>query len=155
MSRKVIELWVGIFVVIGILALTMLAFRVGNLTSSDVGDGYQITARFNNVGQLKIKAPITIGGVRVGRVSQITMDDNFYAIATLNISKQYNQLPKDSSASILTAGLLGEQYIALEPGGDEEVLVDGDELTITQSALILEKMISQFLYNKAAETPSE
>lgn len=155
MSRKVLELWVGLFVVAGILALIMLAFRVGNLTSSDVGEGYKVTARFNNVGQLKVKAPITVGGVRVGRVSDIRIDDNFYAIATFNISNQFNNLPKDSSASILTAGLLGEQYIALEPGGDEEVLVEGDELEITQSALILEKMISQFLYNKAAETPSE
>lgn len=154
-ANKTLELWVGIFVVAGVLALTMLSFKVGNLTSSDVGDGYNISARFSNIGQLKVKAPITLGGVRIGRVSNIHIDKNFYAVATLNISGQYNNLPKDTSAAILTAGLLGEQYVALEPGGDDAVLVDGDELSITQSAMVLEKLISQFLYNKAQETPAK
>jgi len=152
MRRQTLELAVGLFVVAGVFALAMLAFKVGNLTGVDVTKGYTLKARFDNIGQLKVKAPITLGGVRIGRVAAIHMDENFYAIATLNISKQYSGLPKDTGASILTAGLLGEQYVALEPGGDEEVLKDGDELTITQSAFILEKMISQFLYSKAAES---
>ena len=152
MRRQTLELAVGLFVAAGVFALVMLAFKVGNLTGVDVTKGYTLKARFDNIGQLKVKAPITVGGVRIGRVASIHMDENFYAIATLNISKQYSGLPKDTGASILTAGLLGEQYVALEPGGDEEVLKDGDELTITQSAFILEKMISQFLYSKAAES---
>lgn len=149
MNRKIIELWVGIFVLAGLLALAMLAFKVGNLSVLSISDGYKVTARFENIGQLQVKAPIKVGGVRVGRVSAIHIDDNFYAVATLNIDKNYNTLPKDTGATILTAGLLGEQYIALEPGGDIETLVEGDELTITQSAFILEKMISQFLFNQA------
>ena len=150
--RQTLELLVGLFVAAGLFALTMLAFKVGNLTGIDVTKGYTLKARFDNIGQLKVKAPITVGGVRIGRVASIYIDENFYAVATLSIHGQYNQLPKDTGASILTAGLLGEQYIALEPGGDEEVLKDGDELTITQSAFVLEKMISQFLYSKAAES---
>lgn len=151
-NRKVMELWVGIFAIIGIAALVMLALKVGNLGSVDVGDSYKITAKFDNIGQLKVKAPITVAGVLVGRVSEIKVDDNFYAIVTLNISKDYDSLPADSGASILTAGLLGEQYIALEPGGDDEALKQGDELAITSSALVLEKLISQFLFDKAGDS---
>lgn len=150
-NKSVIEFWVGIFVLAGIVALTMLAFKVGNLGSADIGDSYKVKARFDNIGQLKTKAPVTIAGVRVGRVSNIHVDDNFYALVTLDINKQFNKIPADTGATILTAGLLGEQYIALEPGGDEEFLRDGDELTLTQSALVLEKMIGQFLYSKADE----
>lgn len=148
-SKRVLELWVGLFVLVGFLALAMLAFQVGNLSSSDVVDGYKIKARFDNIGQLKTKAPITLAGVRIGRVSDISVDDRYYAIVTLNISGQYNNLPADTSASIFTSGLLGEQYVALEPGGDEEYLKEGDELMVTQSALVLEKLISQFLYSQA------
>ena len=148
-NKPALELIVGLFVAVGFLALAMLAFRVGNLSSADVVDGYMIKARFDNIGQLRAKAPITLAGVRIGRVSDISVDNRYYAIVSMNISGQYNNLPKDTSASILTSGLLGEQYVALEAGGDEEYLIEGDELMVTQSALILEKLISQFLYSQA------
>lgn len=148
-GNKSLELTVGAFMLAGIVAMVWLALRVGNLSGVGVEDSYDVTAKFDNIGQLKVKAPITIGGVRVGRVSKIHIDDNFYAVATLNINSHYKKIPKDSSATILTAGLLGEQYIALEPGGDDESLVKGDEIIVTQSAFILEKVISQFLYSKA------
>lgn len=154
-NRKIMELWVGVFAIFGFAALAVLAMKVGNLGSVDVGDSYSVKARFDNIGQLKVKAPITVAGVRVGRVTGINVDDNFYAVVTMNISKDYDQLPADSGASILTAGLLGEQYVALEPGGDDEPLKEGDELPLTNSALILEKIISQFLYDKASEGSSK
>jgi len=153
-SNKSLELLVGAFMLAGIVAMVWLALKVGNLSGVGIEDSYHITAKFNNIGQLKVKAPITIGGVRVGRVSNIRIDDNFNAVTTLDIGSNYNKIPKDTSATILTAGLLGEQYIALEPGGDEESLVNGDELLVTQSAFILEKIISQFLYSKAEEMPA-
>lgn len=151
-GNKSLELVVGVFVLVGIIALSWLALKVGNLSGAGFENSYSVTARFDNIGQLKVKAPITIGGVLVGRVSNIQIDDNFYAVTTLDIGSKYNNLPKDTSATILTAGLLGEQYISLEPGGDDESLVNGDELTLTQSAFILEKIISQFLYSKAEQT---
>ncbi len=151
-NNKTLELWVGLFVAVGILALAMLAFRVGNLGSADVVDGYKIHARFDNIGQLKIRAPITLAGVRIGRISDITVDEDYYAVVTLNISGDYRNLPTDTSASILTSGLLGEQYVALEPGGSEEYLKEGDTIRLTQSALVLEKLIGQFLFSKAAES---
>lgn len=156
MQRKTLELAVGAFVALGIVALAMLAFRVGNLSTSDGGDGYNIKARFENIGGLKVKAPVTVAGVRIGRVTNIYFDsEDYQAVAVLNISKQYAALPKDTGASILTSGLLGEQYISLEPGGSPEVLAEGDELTLTQSALVLEKIIGQFLFGKAAENQKE
>lgn len=148
-KRATVELWVGLFGIAGLLALSMLAFKVANLSTADVAQGYRVTARFDNIGQLKLRAPITLAGVRIGRVSDINIDDDFYAVVTLTISGQYDKLPMDTGASILTSGLLGEQYVALEPGGDEEYLKDGSELQVTQSALVLEKLISQFLYGKA------
>lgn len=151
-NRRTMELWVGLFALGGLAALAMLSFKVGNLSSADVGESYNVMARFTNIGQLKTKAPITIGGVRVGRVTRIQIDDSFNALVTLSISSQYRRIPADSSASILTAGLLGEQYIALEPGGDTENLKAGDELLVTQPALVLEKLISQFLYNSAGKS---
>lgn len=151
-NNKALELWVGLFVALGILALAMLAFRVGNLSSADVVDGYKIKARFDNIGQLKVKAPITLAGVRVGRVTDITVDDRYYAVVTLNISGAYGNLPEDSSASILTSGLLGEQYVAMEPGGSDVYLKEGDVVRFTQSALVLEKLIGQFLFDKAGES---
>lgn len=153
-GNKSLELTVGTFMLAGIIAMAWLALKVGNLSGIGVEDSYRIIAKFDNIGQLKVKAPITIGGVLVGRVSGIHIDDNFNAVATLNISSNYSNIPKDTSATILTAGLLGEQYIALEPGGDDESLINGDELLVTQSAFILEKIISQFLYSKAEETPN-
>lgn len=148
-GNRTMELLVGVFVLAGIIAIAWLALKVGNLSAVDVENAYKVTARFDNIGQLKVKAPITIGGVRVGRVSDIRIDKNFFAVVTLDISGQYRNIPSDTAATILTAGLLGEQYIALEPGGDETPLKQGDELTLTQSAFVLEKMISQFLYNQA------
>jgi phospholipid/cholesterol/gamma-HCH transport system substrate-binding protein len=149
--KRWLELSVGVFVVGGLAALTMLAFKVANLGALDVVEGYQVKARFENIGQLKTKAPVTLAGVRIGRVSDINIDDRYYAVVTLNISRKYNNLPEDTGASILTAGLLGEQYISLEPGGADAYLKEGDTLRITQSALVLEKLISQFLYSKASE----
>ncbi len=152
MQRQNLELTVGFFVALGLLALTMLAFKVGNLSAADIRDGYKIRARFDNIGGLKAKAPVTVAGVRVGRVSEIYIDPKDYqAIAVLNIGNQHS-LPRDTSASILTSGLLGEQYVSLEPGGAPEVLKDGDELKLTQSALVLEKLIGQFLFSKASES---
>ncbi|MDH5649155.1 MAG: outer membrane lipid asymmetry maintenance protein MlaD [Gammaproteobacteria bacterium] len=163
-NRKIMELWVGVFAIAGIAALTMLALKVGNLGSVDVGESYQITARFANIGQLKVKAPITMAGVRVGRVSNITIDDSLKAVVTLSISDAYKKIPSDTGASIRTAGLLGEQYIALKPGSgmsldpdsdESEYLKDGDEVFLTSDALVLEDMIGQFLYDKAGDTPKE
>jgi len=149
--KRWLELSVGVFVAGGLAALAMLAFKVANLGAADLVEGYSIQARFDNIGQLKTKAPVTLAGVRIGRVTDINIDDRYYAVVTLNISKRYSNLPEDTGASILTAGLLGEQYIALEPGGSDAYLKDGDAIRITQSALVLEKLISQFLYNKASE----
>ena len=148
-KQTTLELWVGLFGVAGLLALSMLAFKVANLGASDISQGYRVVARFDNFGQLKRRAPITLAGVRIGRVSDITIDDDFYAVVTLTISDKYDKLPLDTSASILTSGLLGQQYVALEPGAEEEYLKDGSELQVTQSALVLEKLISQFLYGKS------
>lgn len=151
-NRKSLELWVGLFVAAGILALAMLAFKVGNLTTADVVDGYRVKANFDNVGGLKVKAAVTMAGVRVGRVTGITFDNNKYqATVTMDISGQFKIVPEDSSASILTSGLLGDQYIGLEPGGSDVFLKDGDMIRTTQSALVLEKLVGQMIFNKANE----
>lgn len=152
MNRKTLELWVGLFVAAGIVALAMLAFKVGNLATADVLDGYALTARFNNIGGLKVKSPVTMAGVRVGRVSAIVFDqDKYQAVVKMDIDGRYKTIPADTIATILTSGLLGEQYVALAAGGDTANLKDGDTLKITQSALVLENLIGQFLYSKAAE----
>ena len=152
-SRKSLELWVGLFVAAGILALAMLAFKVGNLTTTDVVDGYRVKANFDNVGGLKVKAAVTVAGVRVGRVTGIAFDSNKYqAVVTMDIDGQYKNIPVDSTANILTSGLLGDQYIGLEPGGEEKYLKDGDAILRTQSALVLEKLVGQVIFNKAGET---
>jgi phospholipid/cholesterol/gamma-HCH transport system substrate-binding protein len=152
MQRTALDLWVGIFVVAGVAALFMLALKVGNASSVSVSEGYRVIAEFDNIGGLKVRAPIKSAGVVVGRVEGISLDTHtFRANVTLRIDKHY-PFPKDSSASILTAGLLGEQYVGMDGGGDEQNLKDGDRLKITQSAIVLEKVIGQFLYGKAAET---
>ncbi len=152
LERRTIELWVGIFVALGIASLAMLSFRVANLGAVDISHGYNIQAHFDNIGGLKVKAPVTIAGVRVGRVADIRFDeDDYRAVVTLNIARQYDKLPDDTGAAILTAGLLGEQYIGLDPGGSPEYLKEGGQITVTQSALVLENLIGQFLYSKAAE----
>ncbi len=152
-NRKSLELWVGLFVAAGILALAMLAFKVGNLTSADVMNSYKVTGRFDNVGGLKVKAAVTMAGVRIGRVSAIAFDNEKYqALVTMDIDGRYQNIPKDSSASILTSGLLGDQYIGIEPGGDEASLKGGDTFLRTQSALVLEKLVGQVIFNKAGES---
>lgn len=151
MERTTIDLWVGIFVALGVAALLGLAMKVGNLTSTDIGDTYTVTAAFENIGGLKVRAPVKSAGVVVGRVSGIKFDGASYeAMVSLDIDKRY-QFPKDTFANIYTAGLLGEQYIGLEAGGEEDSLKNGDKIIHTQDAVVLEKMISQFLYNKASE----
>jgi len=152
-NRKSLELWVGLFVAAGILALAMLAFKVGNLTSADVMNSYKVTARFDNVGGLKVKAAVTMAGVRIGRVSGIAFDNKKYqALVTMDIDGRYQNIPKDSSASILTSGLLGDQYIGIEPGGEDASLKSGDSFLRTQSALVLEKLVGQVIFNKAGES---
>ncbi|MBI3570301.1 MAG: outer membrane lipid asymmetry maintenance protein MlaD, partial [Gammaproteobacteria bacterium] len=129
------------------------AFKVGNLTSADVMDGYKVTARFDNVGGLKVKAAVTMAGVRIGRVSAIAFDNKKYqALVTMDIDGRYQNIPKDSSASILTSGLLGDQYIGIEPGGEDVSLKSGDSFLRTQSALVLEKLVGQVIFNKAGES---
>lgn len=150
---RTMEIGVGLFVAAGLAALFVLAMKVSNL-SSFAGDEnvYNVVARFDNVGGLKVRSPVSVGGVRVGRVSDIEFDNRtFEAVVTLSISDRYDQFPTDTAAQIFTAGLLGEQYVGLEPGGAEEVLKDGDEVQLTQSALVLEQIIGQFLYSKAEE----
>jgi len=145
-NRKTVEGWVGIFVVARVFALGVLAFRVGNLASADVSDGYRVEARFENVGSLKVRSAITLAGVRVGRVAAIHSDpESFQAVVVLNIDGRYKNLPADTSASILTSGLLGEQYIELEPGGAEEPLKEGSRIKLTQSAMVLEKLVGRLL----------
>jgi len=151
MQKATVEIWVGIFVTLGFAALLMLAMKVSNLNEAFSDQGYTITARFQNIGGLKAKAPVKMAGVTIGRVSNIDFDNEEYeAIVYLSIDKQYDKLPTDTSASILTAGVLGEQYIGLEAGADEEYLAHNDEVDLTQSAVILEQLISQFLYKSAS-----
>ncbi len=151
MERSMLDLWVGLFVCAGIGALLILALKVGNMSGIAGGDTYRLYARFDNIGGLKPRAPVKSAGVVVGRVDEISFDnDRFVAKVAMNIDKTY-KFPKDTTASVLTSGLLGEQYIGLEGGGDSAVLAEGDTLKLTQSAVVLEKLIGQFLYSKAAE----
>ena len=151
MERSTLDLWVGLFVVAGLGALTILALKVGNMGSFGGTETYQISASFTNIGGLKPRAAVKSSGVVVGRVDAITFDnDKFMAKVVMNIETRY-KFPKDSSASVLTAGLLGEQYIGIEGGGEDALLANGDALKLTQSAVVLEKLISQFMFDKAAE----
>lgn len=152
MERTTLDLWVGAFVVAGIVALVVLALKVGNLSTYNVSETYQLQAYFNNIGGLKAKASIKSAGVLVGRVTGVTLDtDRYEAKVTMSIDKRY-QFPKDTYANILTSGLLGEQYIGLVPGGDTEMLKNGDTVKHTQSAVVLEDLIGKFLYSKASES---
>lgn len=151
MKRTTLDLWVGIFVVAGIGALLFLALKVGNMGAFDSGATYAVNAHFDNIGGLKPRAPVKSAGVVVGRVGEILFDTkNYEAQVVLDIDGRY-RFPADSSASIMTSGLLGEQYIALEAGGDPKMLQPGDSLKLTQGAVVLENLIGQFLYNKADE----
>ncbi|MDA1106924.1 MAG: outer membrane lipid asymmetry maintenance protein MlaD [Proteobacteria bacterium] len=156
MQTKTLEIAVGLFVAAGLAALFVLAMKVSNLTAFTDDTGYQLVAKFENIGSLKVGAPVSIAGVRVGRVGSIGIDHTTHeAVVKLNINKEYTDIPADTGASVLTAGLLGEQYIALEPGGDVKALKAGDEIKLTQPALILEKIIGQFLFSKAQEGPTK
>lgn len=150
-QSKVVETWVGLFVALGMIGLFFLAMKVSNLADLHASDkSYGLTARFQNVGSLRARAQVSMAGVRVGRVSAIRFDKETYeAIVEMRIEPEYDTLPSDTTASILTAGLLGEQYIGLTPGGADEYLKDGDEIELTQSAMVLEEVISRFLFNKA------
>ena len=155
MTRRSLETAVGLFVVAGLAALLFVALKAANLTSFSNGDSYRLTARFDNIGGLKVRAPVRSAGVVVGRITSITLDAKTYqGVVALEIDRAYN-FPKDSSAKILTAGLLGDQYVGLEPGGDEKNLVVGDVIKQTQSAVVLETLISQFLFSKAAEAGTD
>ncbi len=146
MSTRIAEIWVGIFVAGGMAALFMLAMKVSNLSTYNSDAGYEIKARFEETSGLKVRSPVTMAGVKIGRVKDISFDtQTFEAIVTMRIESQFNTLPKDTSASIYTAGLLGEKYIGLEAGGDEVSLKNGDELKLTQGSLVLEKLIGQFV----------
>jgi phospholipid/cholesterol/gamma-HCH transport system substrate-binding protein len=156
LNNRTIEIGVGLFVALGFAALFMLVMQVSNLGTITTGDTYTLKAGFENIGGLKVRSPVTVSGVRVGRVAAIDYDsDAFEAIVTLRIGTAYNRFPEDTSASIFTAGLLGEQYIALEPGGSMGNLVDGDRLQLTQSALVMEQIIGQFLYSASASGKGE
>ena len=147
-----IEILVGAFMAAGFVALFFLAMQVSNLGTVNSGDSYRVMARFDNIGGLKAKAPVTLAGVEVGRVLDIYYDsEDFRAVAVLGIYSQYGNIPDDTFAKILTAGLLGEQYVGLDPGGSEDVLKEGSEIAVTQSALVLEEVIGQFIYGKAQE----
>ncbi|KXB31415.1 MULTISPECIES: outer membrane lipid asymmetry maintenance protein MlaD [Dechloromonas] len=151
MNRTVLDLWVGFFVALGIAALLFLALKVGNLSSAHMSETYVLQAKFDNIGGLKVRGPVKSAGVVVGRIAEIKFDPVSYeAVVTLNVDGRY-QFPKDTFASIYTAGLLGEQYVGLDVGGDEKMLKAGDTIAKTQSAVVLEKMISQFLFSKAAD----
>ncbi len=150
MQNKSTEIIVGLFVAAGLAALFMLAMKVSNLGDFTDEAGYQVTAEFENIGGLKVRAPVTMAGVRVGRVADISLDPVTYnAKVSINMYSQFDTIPLDTSASIYTAGLLGEQYIGLVAGAEEEFLQDGDVIDLTQPALVLEQVIGQFLYSKA------
>ncbi|MBA3031834.1 MAG: outer membrane lipid asymmetry maintenance protein MlaD [Gammaproteobacteria bacterium] len=150
MNRAVIDLWVGVFVALGLGSLLFLGLKVGNLSSTDVGETYSLQARFDNIGGLKVRAPVKSAGVVVGRVGEIHFDpESYMALVSLNVDKRY-QFPRDTFATINTSGLLGEQYVGFEVGGDPDMLKAGDTLKKTQSAVVLEKLISQFMFDKAS-----
>ena len=155
MERKAVDLWVGLFVVAGIVALMMLALKVGNFGAYSPKDIYVVTAHFDNIGGLKDQAPVRSSGVVVGRVAGIRFDTKkFDAEVTLTMDSRF-QFPSDTTAAILTSGILGENYVGLEAGGGNDNLKQGDEIKLTQPAVVLEKIISQFLYSKAQEVPDK
>jgi len=147
------EILVGAFMAAGFVALFFLAMRVSNLSAGGAADGYRLTALFDNVGSLKVRAPVTMAGVRIGRVEDIAFDkDSYQALVTLRIDREMDAIPEDTIASIFTAGLLGEQYVGLEPGGSGEHLREGDRIGVTQSAFLLEQMIGHLLFSNVQET---
>ena len=154
MQRSKNDVWVGLFVLIGAVAILFLALQSANLLSLSFQKSYPVLAKFDNIGGLKPKAAVKSAGVVVGRVEDIVFDDkSFQALVTLALETRY-AFPKDSSLKILTSGLLGDQYLGIEAGADDKNLAAGDVISSTQSAVVLENLISQFLYSKAAETPA-
>jgi len=147
---KILELVVGLFVALGMAAFFMLAMKVSDISSLGDERGYKVQARFENIGGLKVRSPVTMAGVRIGRVTGINFDENTYeAVVTLSINPEYDRLPADSSATILTSGLVGEQYVGLEPGGMDEYLKNGDTIKLTQSALVFERLIGRLVTSLA------
>ena len=157
MSRsRSLEILVGSFMAAGFVALFFLAMQVSNLSSASTGEGYLVNARFDNIGSLKVRSPVTMAGVRVGRVHGIEYDSETYeAVVSLRIESRFDKIPDDSFAKIFTAGLLGEQYVGLDPGGSDLYLKEGDQISLTQPALVLEEIIGQFLFSKAQEGESK
>ncbi|MCK4586551.1 MAG: outer membrane lipid asymmetry maintenance protein MlaD [Gammaproteobacteria bacterium] len=152
MYSKTVQVWVGIFVMAGMASLLMLSMKVSNISAFTETDGYEVTANFANIGGLKVRSPVSMAGVVVGRVAKIGFDrESYEAVVTIKIQDQYDNIPEDASASIFTAGLLGEQYIGLEAGGAEEFLKQGSDIQLTQSAIVLEQIIGQFLVSQADE----
>lgn len=152
MKLRQLEITVGAFMAIGLVALFFLAMQVSNLSAMVSNEGYLVTARFDNIGGLKARSAVTMAGVRIGRVTDIHYDQaNFEAVVSMRIEPQYNQIPEDTIAKIYTSGLLGEQYVGFDPGGSDDVLADGGEISMTQPALVLEEIIGQFLFSKAEE----
>ena len=155
MNRTTLDLWVGFFVALGMAALLFLALKVGSFSGVHMERTYSLQAKFDNIGGLKVRGPVKSAGVVVGRVADIRFDPETYeAVVLLNIDARYT-FPKDTFAAIYTSGLLGDQYVGLEPGGDERKLAAGDTIFKTQSAVVLEKLVSQFLFNKAAESQDQ
>lgn len=156
MQRSKNDVWVGLFVLLGAAAILFLALKSANLLTLNFQSNYTVSGRFDNIGGLKRQAAVKSAGVVVGRVENVTFDDKtFQATVTMNIESRY-QFPKDSSLKILTSGLLGEQYIGIEAGAEADNLANGDRIATTQSAVVLENLISQFLFSKAADsTPKE
>ncbi|MBS1219390.1 MAG: putative transporter substrate-binding protein [Proteobacteria bacterium] len=151
MNKTVLDLWVGLFVITGVAALLFLALKVGSTSAINTSNSYEVIARFDNIGGLKPRAPVKSAGVVVGRVGDIRFDNETYeAAVTLRLDKRY-AFPKDTSAAIMTSGLLGEQYVGLEAGGDSQTLKDKDQVLLTQSAVVLENLIGHFIYGKAQE----
>ncbi len=148
------QITVGIFVIASFIALTILAFKVSNIEEYATAESYLLLAHFDNIGGLKVRSPIKVGGVVVGRIKTIKLDKDLLPEVTMAINGEFNTFPTETSAAILTAGLLGEQYISLTPGGNEEILKPGDEIDDTQSAIILEDLIGQFLFNKGGSSES-
>lgn len=149
---RMLEIAVGAFMIAGLIALFFLAMHVSNLSQLTGGEGYRVIAHFDNVGSLKVRAPVSLSGVRVGRVESIAYDQQrFKAVVTMRIEERFDEIPTDTFANIFTAGLLGEKYIGLDPGGSMDFLGDGDQIEHTQSALVLEQMIGRFLLSKAEE----
>ena len=154
MSKKGIETLVGLFVLLGMAGLVFLSLKAANLATFSSGDTYTLLARFDNIGGLKARAPVRSAGVTIGRVTSITLDaQTFQGLVKMEVDRKL-QFPRDTSAKILTAGLLGDQYVGLEPGGDDKMLAAGDAIKQTQSAVVLENLIGQFINNRAAEAGS-